>query len=67
MRKMGKKQLAMDLMEPIETIPDELAGYNLVLKADGEQLVYTYDTQGERTGISALLQTYRSWTSSLRT
>ncbi|MGH1540118.1 MAG: ABC transporter ATP-binding protein [Arenicella sp.] len=57
MRKMGKKQLAMDLMEPLENIPDELSSYDLVLKADGEQLVYTYDTQGERTGISALLQT----------
>lgn len=56
MSKLGKKELSMDLMSPLQTIPDSLSEYDLTLKSDGNQLVYTYDTQSERTGISALLQ-----------
>ena len=55
MRKLGSKQLMLQLMERLEAIPSELAAENLELGADGTTLVYTYDAQGERTGISGLL------------
>jgi ABC-2 type transport system ATP-binding protein len=56
MRKLGKKQLALQLLQKIEAVPAELAAYNLTLAADGHELIYTYDTQAERTGITALLK-----------
>jgi ABC-2 type transport system ATP-binding protein len=56
MHKLGKKQLALQLIQRIEVIPAELATYNLTLAADGGELIYTYDTQAERTGITALLK-----------
>jgi ABC-2 type transport system ATP-binding protein len=55
MRKLGKKQLTLTLQEPLEALPDALKPYALELAADGESLVYTYDAQGERSGISGLL------------
>ena len=55
MRKLGRKQLVLQLQEPLHEIPPQLAGYNLELGKDGAELIYTYDTQGERTGITALL------------
>ncbi len=55
MRKLGKKQLTLQLHEPIDRIPTALAAYGLELSKDGDELLYTYDTQGERTGITALL------------
>jgi ABC-2 type transport system ATP-binding protein len=56
MRKLGRKQLKLQLQAPLKTIPDDLAAYRLGLAADGTELVYTYDTRGERTGITALLR-----------
>jgi ABC-2 type transport system ATP-binding protein len=56
MHKLGKKQLKLHLHKRIEVIPDELAAYDLTLADDGSEVVYTYDTQGERTGITALLK-----------
>lgn len=56
MRKLGKKRLTMQLQAPLETVPGELSSYGLELAADGAELVYTYDTAGERTGITGLLQ-----------
>ena len=56
MRKLGQKQLALQLVHKIEAIPPELAPHRLVLAADGGELIYTYDTQAERTGITALLK-----------
>jgi len=56
MQKLGKKQLLIELRQAIERIPPELAHYDLVSSADGSHLTYTYDTQGDRTGITALLQ-----------
>ena len=56
MRKLGKKQLTLHLQQPLAAIPDELATHRLTLSANGMDLTYTYDTQGERTGITALLQ-----------
>ena len=55
MQKLGKKQLTLHLQKPLDAIPALLAAHNLELKADGRDLVYTYDTKGERTGITALM------------
>jgi ABC-2 type transport system ATP-binding protein len=55
MHKLGKKQLALQLHKRLDAIPGELAAHHLTLARDGGELVYTYDTQGERTGITALL------------
>jgi ABC-2 type transport system ATP-binding protein len=55
MRKLGRKQLTLELREPVAAVPATLAAHNLTLAADGKELVYTYDTRGERTGITALL------------
>jgi ABC-2 type transport system ATP-binding protein len=56
MRKLGQKQLKLHLLTRIKAVPDELAGHHLTLSSDGSQLIYTYDTKGERTGITALLE-----------
>ncbi|HEY7549815.1 MAG TPA: ABC transporter ATP-binding protein [Hyphomicrobiaceae bacterium] len=59
MRKLGKKQLTLQLHGRLDAVPAELAAHRLALAADGRELVYTYDTQGERTGITALLADLR--------
>lgn len=56
MHKLGKKQLVIELREEIQSIPESLARYNLVLADNGHRLTYTYDTKAERTGITALMQ-----------
>ena len=56
MHKLGQKQLTLQLPQPLEALPPELAKHDLALISDGHELVYTYDTQGERTGITGLLQ-----------
>jgi ABC-2 type transport system ATP-binding protein len=56
MRKLGRKELTVHLHERLETIPDALAGYGLALSGEGRALIYNYDSEGERTGITALLQ-----------
>jgi ABC-2 type transport system ATP-binding protein len=56
MRKLGKKQLTLHLEEPLESVPPQLANYHLTLANKGSELVYTYDTQGERPSIIPLLQ-----------
>src|ERR687886_477106 len=55
MRKLGKKQLTLQLQGKLAEIPSELAGYRLELASDGSELVYTYDKQSERADITALL------------
>ncbi|WP_267214266.1 ABC transporter ATP-binding protein [Chelatococcus asaccharovorans] len=55
MQKLGQKRLTVLLQQKLDHIPPELAAYGLELEADGLELVYTYDTQGERTGITDLL------------
>ena len=55
MRKLGKKQLTLQLPGKLTEIPSALAGYHLELAADGHELVYTYDKQTERADIAALL------------
>ncbi|QCK85125.1 ABC transporter ATP-binding protein [Phreatobacter aquaticus] len=56
MRKLGRKQLTLQLQAALPALPPELAAYKLELSADGTELTYSYDTRGERTGITALLQ-----------
>jgi ABC-2 type transport system ATP-binding protein len=55
MHKLGKKELTLQLHNTLDAIPPELARHKLALGEGGKELVYTYDTQGERTGITALL------------
>lgn len=59
MHKLGKKQLILDLKHTLETLPVTLNEHDLLLSEDGLHLTYTYDTQGERTGITALLDDLR--------
>jgi ABC-2 type transport system ATP-binding protein len=56
MRKLGKKQLTLELNAPLEAVPPAVAAYDIALASDGRDLVYTYDTKAERTGITALLE-----------
>ncbi len=55
MHKLGKKQLTLQLHQSLNSIPATLAGHHLMLANGGSELVYTYDTQGPRTGITGLL------------
>lgn len=56
MRKLGRKQLTLHLVRPLEKLPAALAAYPLALSVDGTQLTYTYDERGEHSGIAQLLQ-----------
>ena len=56
MNSLGRKQLMVDLRKPITELPALLNNFDLELSADGQRLTYTFDTQSERTGITALLQ-----------
>jgi ABC-2 type transport system ATP-binding protein len=56
MRKLGKKQLTLQLQHPLERVPEALADLPLELSQDGSSLVYTFDTQTSETGIAALLR-----------
>ncbi len=56
MHKLGKKHLVLHLQKPLLEIPPDIFGFaNLALLNDGKDLVFTYDTQGERTGVTRLL------------
>ena len=55
MRKLGKKELTLHLHQRLEVVPGSLAAFNLTLADNGNELVYSYDTRGERTGITRLL------------
>ncbi|MBC7859828.1 MAG: ABC transporter ATP-binding protein [Burkholderiaceae bacterium] len=56
MKKLGKKQLTLNLSRPMAALPPELAEWNLQLKAGGAELEYSFDTKAERSGIDALLR-----------
>jgi ABC-2 type transport system ATP-binding protein len=56
MHKLGKKQLTVQLAEKLDAVPAALAAHRLELTPDGDRLIYTYDTQAERTGITTLLK-----------
>ena len=55
MRRMGAKTMRIDLQQPITEVPAALASYDLRLDDGGAALFHTYDTRGERTGITRLL------------
>ncbi|MBL0402876.1 ABC transporter ATP-binding protein [Microvirga aerilata] len=56
MQKLGKKQLTLHLQNPLAALPADLQSENLQLSSDGTELVYTFDTQTEETGIAGLLR-----------
>jgi ABC-2 type transport system ATP-binding protein len=56
MHKLGKKQLKLQLSNKLDQVPDKFAAYGLALAQDGNELVYTYDTKSENTGIAPLLR-----------
>lgn len=56
MQKLGKKQLIIELTEPVEELPAGLKDYDLSLSQEGSEITYTYDTSGDGTGITQLLQ-----------
>ena len=55
MHKLGKKQLTLQLHEAVKSVPAALDSHQLTLANEGSELIYTYDTQGPRTGITHLL------------
>jgi len=55
MAKLGKKQLILDLRDQLSAVPENLADYDLDLSENGMQLVYTFNTQSDRTGITSLM------------
>jgi ABC-2 type transport system ATP-binding protein len=55
MRKLGKKQLVLQLDLRLDAVPPALAPYDLTLSPDGDELIYTYDSKGERSEITSLL------------
>jgi ABC-2 type transport system ATP-binding protein len=56
MRKLGRKQLTLQLAQPVASIPPGLSAHPLALSEGGTELTYTYDAHGEHSGIAALLQ-----------
>lgn len=59
MRKLGIKQLTLELQDTVKTLPKVLKTHKLELAENGTRLIYTYDARGERTGITALLNDVR--------
>jgi ABC-2 type transport system ATP-binding protein len=55
MRKLGRKQLKLQLERTVDQLPPQLSAHHLELAGNGSELIYTYDTRGERSGIVALL------------
>ncbi len=56
MRKLGRKQMTLELRAPLGAVPEALSRYALELSADGGQLTYTYDNQSDRPGVASLLR-----------
>jgi ABC-2 type transport system ATP-binding protein len=59
MQKLGRKRMKLHLSGRLADVPATLSAYNLALADDGKELVYTYDTKSERTGITSLLADLR--------
>jgi ABC-2 type transport system ATP-binding protein len=56
MKKLGRKTLTLNLQEPMEVVPPELAEWSPTLKADGHELEYVFDSNLENTGVPSLLR-----------
>jgi ABC-2 type transport system ATP-binding protein len=55
MRKLGRRQLTLQLHEPLRRVPDQLAGFHLVLSGQGRTLTYTYGSNSQELGVTAVL------------
>lgn len=56
MRKLGKKQLILELRQPLESLPAMLGSYQLQLAPGGKEITYTYDAREEHNDIAVLFQ-----------
>ena len=56
MKKLGRKTLTLNLQDPLDAIPPELAEWDLTLGADGHELEYVFDSNLEKTGVPSLLR-----------
>ncbi|MDG4890339.1 MULTISPECIES: ABC transporter ATP-binding protein [unclassified Mesorhizobium] len=56
MRKLGRKQMTLELRAPLDALPEGLSRYALELSADGNELTYTYDSQSDRPGVASLIR-----------
>jgi ABC-2 type transport system ATP-binding protein len=56
MQQLGTRQLTLQLQQPLNAVPDALAGYPLTLEEQGYALVYTFDAKAEQSGIAELLR-----------
>jgi len=56
MHKLGKKQLKLQLSQKLNAVPEKLRAYGLGLTADGSNLIYSYDTRSDHSGITELLR-----------
>ncbi|ALO45335.1 ABC transporter ATP-binding protein [Pseudohongiella spirulinae] len=59
MQKLGKKELVLDIKQPLTELPASLQAFALEIRSQGHQLVYTFDSQADRTGITSLLDALR--------
>jgi ABC-2 type transport system ATP-binding protein len=55
MHQMGTKELTIHLQQPVDSLPETLANYDLRLSPDNQSVIYSYDTKADRTGITGLL------------
>ncbi|WP_127142735.1 ABC transporter ATP-binding protein [Pelagibacterium montanilacus] len=55
MRKLGRKDLVIQLQEPLDAVPDSLEELGLGLRDNGNELIYSYDSTADRTGIAGLM------------
>ena len=56
MHKLGKKQMTLELQQKLGAVPAGLESYDLELSADGHALIYTYEAQGDRRGVTRLIE-----------
>ena len=56
MQQLGKKQLTLHLQAPLAVLPETLAGFDLAVSADRQDLVYSFDAQRDHSGIAELLK-----------
>ena len=56
MKKLGKKTLTLNLQDPLDVVPPELAEWNVALKAEGHELEYVFDSNLEKTGVPSLMR-----------
>ena len=55
MQRLGQKQLTIELQDPLKDLPSKLSDYDIVLAADRQSLIYTYNMRSGRTGINQIL------------